>query len=615
VGLPGAARTAALSKDDRARLLVVDDELTILELLSGSLRFAGFDVVSAASGTEAMRAAAREKPDLALLDVMLPDGDGFEVLRQIRARGPGVPVIFLSARGTVHDRVAGLTLGGNDYITKPLSLDEVLARIRAVLRRAGGQKAGSRLVVADLVLDADSHEVRRAGRAIALTPTEFRLLRYLMVNAGRVLSKAQILDHVWDCGSGGDGNVVESCVSYLRRKVDDGGPQLIHTIGGMGLRPAGPAPARSWPGHRAGSRLANASLSVRITAAATVLVMVTLTVTGALGTIMLRSYLLGRVDAQLRAFASGPRPARLPAHLPRGGPPQPPSLFLVEQIGADGRVQTISGSVHGAAPLETSAARLRDPGGPFTAAAAGDPGHWWRVVVRAPGGGRHVVIAYSLDALNSTVGRLEAADAAAGTIAILILAAIGFPVIRLSLNPLARIEDAAEAIAGGDLSRRIDRPAPATEVRRLAAVLNTMLGRIEAAYRARQVGETHARDSEERMRRFVADASHELRTPLISVRGLADLCLQRGEAASRKDLIRLVTRIEQEAARMGLLVEDLLLLAQFDADRPVYPEPADLSSVAAEAVLAARTVPHGHLLTLAAPDPVIVFADSVRLRQ
>jgi two-component system, OmpR family, sensor kinase len=363
------------------------------------------------------------------------------------------------------------------------------------------------------------------------------------------------------------------------------------------------------------SRLANASLSVRIMAAATVLVMVTLAVTGALGTIMLRSYLLGRVDAQLRAFATGTRPARLPAHLPRDGPPQLPSLFLIEQIAADGRVQTISGSVHGAAPPQISADRLRDPGGPFTAAAAGDPGHSWRVVVRAAGGGRHVVIAYSLDALNSTVGRLEAADAAAGTIAIVILAAIGFPVIRVSLNPLTRIKDAAEGIARGDLSRRIDRPASDTEVGRLAAVLNTMLGRIEAAYRAREVGEEHARDSEERMRRFVADASHELRTPLTSVRGLADLCLQRGEAASREDLIRLVTRIKQEAARMGLLVEDLLLLAQFDEDRPVYHEPVDLSSVAAEAILVARTVPDGHLLTLSAPDPVIVFADSVRLRQ
>lgn len=235
VGSPGAVDAAAHPADTEARLLVVEDEPTILELLSGSLRFAGFDVVTAATGAEAIRAAVRARPDLVLLDVMMPDGDGFDVVRQIRSGGPRIPVIFLTARGTVHDRVAGLTLGGDDYVTKPFSLDEVLARIRAVLRRSGGQDdAGSRLVVADLELDGDSHEVRRGGRLIGLTPTEFKLLRYLMINAGRVLSKAQILDHVWDYSFSGDSNVVESCVSYLRRKVDDGGPRLIHTIRGMG---------------------------------------------------------------------------------------------------------------------------------------------------------------------------------------------------------------------------------------------------------------------------------------------------------------------------------------------------------------------------------------------
>jgi two-component system, OmpR family, response regulator len=226
----GAARA-----DGPARLLVVEDEPTILELLSGSLRFAGFDVVTATTGADALRAAARTRPDLILLDVMLPGGDGFEVLRQIRSGGPYIPVIFLTARGTVHDRVAGLSLGGDDYVTKPFSLDEVLARIEAVLRRSDGRPAGnSRLAVADLELDDDSHEVRRSGRLIGLTPTEFRLLRYLMINAGHVLSRGQILDHVWDQAFGGDGNVVESCVSYLRRKVDDGEPRLIHTVRGIG---------------------------------------------------------------------------------------------------------------------------------------------------------------------------------------------------------------------------------------------------------------------------------------------------------------------------------------------------------------------------------------------
>jgi two-component system, OmpR family, response regulator len=218
-----------------ARLLVVDDEPTILELLAGTLRFAGFDVLTAVSGAEALRAAAAAKPDLILLDVMMPDCDGFDVIRRIRAGGPRVPVIFLTARDSVHERVTGLTLGGDDYVTKPFSLDEVLARIRAVLRRSRGEpEAASRLVVADLELDEDSHQVWRAGTEVALSPNEFKLLRYLMINAGRVLSRAQILDHVWNYSFDGDGNIVESYICYLRRKLDRGEPRLIHTIRGIG---------------------------------------------------------------------------------------------------------------------------------------------------------------------------------------------------------------------------------------------------------------------------------------------------------------------------------------------------------------------------------------------
>jgi two-component system OmpR family response regulator len=225
----------AVDSSAEARLLVVEDEEMILELLAGSLRFAGFEVMTAASGAEALRAAAASRPDLMLLDVMMPDGDGFEVVRRMRSSGPDVPVIFLSARDGVRERIAGLALGGDDYVTKPFSLDEVLERIRAVLRRTGRAAANPRLRVADLELDEDGHEVRRDGTPIALTPTEFRLLRFLMFNAGRVLSKQQILDHVWDHNPASDGNnVVEPCVSYLRRKVDQGEPRLIHTIRGVG---------------------------------------------------------------------------------------------------------------------------------------------------------------------------------------------------------------------------------------------------------------------------------------------------------------------------------------------------------------------------------------------
>jgi two-component system, OmpR family, response regulator len=228
-------RSTATAGAGEARLLVVDDEETILGLLSGSLRFAGFEVATAASGAEALRAAAASRPDLVLLDVTMPDGDGFEVVRRMRACGPDVPVIFLTARDAVQDRVTGLALGGDDYVTKPFSLEEVLERIRAVLRRTGrAAPTSTRLRVAGLELDDDSHEVKRDGVLIALTPTEFRLLRFLMLNAGRVLSKGQILDHVWDHNPADSGNVVEPCVSYLRRKVDQGEPRLIHTIRGVG---------------------------------------------------------------------------------------------------------------------------------------------------------------------------------------------------------------------------------------------------------------------------------------------------------------------------------------------------------------------------------------------
>jgi two-component system, OmpR family, response regulator len=218
-----------------ARLLVVDDEPTILELLSGSLRLAGFEVVTASSGAEAVRAAASSRPDLVLLDVMMPDGDGFEALRRIRSPGSEVPVIFLTARDEAPDRVRGFDVGGDDYVTKPFSLEELLGRIRAVLKRTAPAIPDSRLRVAGLELDEDAHEVRRDGSIVALTPTEYRLLRFLMVNAGHVVSKGEILEHVWGHDDAdGDGNVLDPCLSYLRRKVDQGQPRLIHTVRGFG---------------------------------------------------------------------------------------------------------------------------------------------------------------------------------------------------------------------------------------------------------------------------------------------------------------------------------------------------------------------------------------------
>jgi two-component system, OmpR family, response regulator len=220
-----------------ARLLVVEDEPNIRELLSTSLRFAGFEVHAAADGATALRLAELERPDLLVLDVMLPDMDGFAVTRRLRDQGRRMPVVFLTARDATDDKVTGLTVGGDDYVTKPFSLEEVVARIRAVLRRTGGAgpEDGGRLVFSDLVMDEDSHEVRRGGRLVELSPTEFKLLRYLMLNPNRVLSKAQILDHVWDYDFRGESGIVESYISYLRRKVDaDATVPLIHTRRGVG---------------------------------------------------------------------------------------------------------------------------------------------------------------------------------------------------------------------------------------------------------------------------------------------------------------------------------------------------------------------------------------------
>ncbi|MEU8345967.1 response regulator transcription factor [Spirillospora sp. NPDC048832] len=219
-----------------ATLLVVEDEPNILELLAGSLRFTGFDVVTATNGADAVQSARRHRPDLIVLDVMLPDIDGFDVARRLRSGGDHTPVLFLTARDAVQDRIKGLTIGGDDYVTKPFSLEEVIARIRAVLRRfrGGAAEPPPRLVFADVELDEDSHEVWRRGRPIQLSPTEFKLLRYFMANAGRVVSKAQILDHVWNYDFRGDAGIVESYVSALRRKVDNAEPRLIHTLRGVG---------------------------------------------------------------------------------------------------------------------------------------------------------------------------------------------------------------------------------------------------------------------------------------------------------------------------------------------------------------------------------------------
>jgi two-component system OmpR family response regulator len=223
------------AEPDTHRILVVDDEPNIVDVITMALRFQGFAVESAGTGAAALAAVTAFKPQLIILDVMLPDMEGFEVAKRLGAQQARVPIVFLTARDATDDKIRGLTLGGDDYVTKPFSLEELVARIRAILRRSGlAEPESSRLVFEDIELDDDAHEVMRGGAPVDLTATEYRLLRYLMLNPRRVLTRAQLLEHVWDYDFGGDARVLETYVSYVRKKLDAHGPPVIHTVRGVG---------------------------------------------------------------------------------------------------------------------------------------------------------------------------------------------------------------------------------------------------------------------------------------------------------------------------------------------------------------------------------------------
>lgn len=227
------------SENTNYRILVVDDESSISDLISTSLRFVGFEVRTAATGSEALTVAEEFKPHAVVLDVMLPDSDGFEVCRQLRSEGLNIGVLFLTAKDGMEDKVAGLTIGGDDYMTKPFSLEELVARLRALLRRIGVVEIDTddeKIRFADLELNEATHEVHRGGQLLEMSPTEFQLLRYLLINADRVVSKSQILDHVWQYDFRGDAGIVETYISYLRKKIDAFDPPLIHTVRGVGYR-------------------------------------------------------------------------------------------------------------------------------------------------------------------------------------------------------------------------------------------------------------------------------------------------------------------------------------------------------------------------------------------
>ncbi|GAA1666615.1 DNA-binding response regulator [Mycolicibacterium murale] len=236
--MSGAAERVVMRRADGnpITVLVVDDETVLAEMVSMALRYEGWNITTAADGAAAVSAARANRPDVVVLDVMLPDMSGLEVLRKLREQNPQLPVLLLTAKDALEDRIAGLTAGGDDYVTKPFSIEEVVLRLRALLRRTGvtTEDSGAQLVVGDLVLDEDSHEVTRAGELITLTSTEFELLRFMMRNAKRVLSKAQILDRVWSYDFGGRSNIVELYISYLRKKIDSGREPMIHTLRGAG---------------------------------------------------------------------------------------------------------------------------------------------------------------------------------------------------------------------------------------------------------------------------------------------------------------------------------------------------------------------------------------------
>ena len=355
----GQAHLGAGQGAEAATVLVVDDEPNILELLSAALRLSGFEVRAADCAAAALTMARQSRPDIVVLDVTLPDYDGFELARRLRARDDHLPVLFLTARDAVEDRIAGLTAGGDDYVTKPFSLDELVLRLRAILRRtkqANDSEDTNVLTYADLELDESAHEVRRSGAAVRLSPTEFNLLRYLLINAEKVVSKAQILDRVWDYQFGGDSRIVESYISYLRRKIDVHDPPLIHTIRGVGYTLRVPRrrtqPLSAPPSVDAGAPSRRRvltrpwTLRLRLVVALLVVAALGLAVVGAASVVLLRESLISRVDEQLtdldrqwRAVLPGARREPPPALVQRGLPTE----FRVVVLGPDGETLRVLG--------------------------------------------------------------------------------------------------------------------------------------------------------------------------------------------------------------------------------------------------------------------------------
>ena len=559
------------------RILVVDDEKSITDLVTMALHLHGADVEVAHTGNEALRAVEAFRPHLVVLDVMLPDLDGFTVLERMgrERRSADIPVLFLTARGDLDDRLRGLELGGDDYMTKPFSVEEMLLRITAILRRSEGyDDVGPRLAVADVELDEESHEVRRGGARVELTPTEFRLLHYLMMNAGQVVSKAQIRDRVWDYSFDGKVNMVEVYVSYLRKKLDAHGPPLIRTVRGLGYsmrtcaRPRCPRCPATPVTHAAHPRVpiqapeGLVTLRLRLLLLLVGIVAAGLVISDVVTYNALRSFLTTRVDQQLevaafpvgRALLSssglGPRVQDAPPALTPGGsrPFTPPGSFrnggglLAPGRGSDrgvlvppgtyGQLRNTKGATEahlffdygGRAPTApVLPARLPGSGLPsgadlyFTASGTGPGAVTYRALAK-PLADRSgvIVVAVPLSDLDSTLRRLLWIELIVSALVLVGLGVLSWVMVRRDLRPLEAMTKTAGAIAHGDLSRRVSPAAGGTEVGQLGKAFNTMINEIEVAFAERAA-------SEERLRRFLADASHELRTPLTSILGYSEL--------------------------------------------------------------------------------------------
>ena len=617
--------TTAIDKNSQ-RILVVDDEASISELISTSLRFVGFDVRTAANGAEALRVAEDFKPHAMVLDVMLPDLDGFEVCKKIRNEGVDTGVLFLTAKDGMEDKVKGLTLGGDDYMTKPFSLEELVARLRALLRRTGVDQIeidDEKMRFADLELDEATHEVRRAGELLDLSPTEFALLRYLIINADRVVSKAQILDHVWQYDFRGDMGIVETYISYLRKKVDAFEPPLIHTVRGVGYRLRMP-PKQSMRSRKLNNDWANSSLRNRLTIGVLVLSAIGFVGAGVGSQALLRNYLIHQVDDQLLSVVAGTQERLDRAGIARDADGDeensarsvtplnrvPTSISvtvldpfgnLVGGIGGDFNSNQITDYVKGLLPGQVAAYGSK----PFTIEA---PGADFRVATTVlPSSLGSVIVAQSLADFDKTTHQIAIVFLLIGGLVLLFIAFASRQVIKVGMRPLERIEETAEKIAAGDLSARLDNYEPETEVGRLSTSLNIMLSRIEEAFDARM-------QSEDKLRRFVADASHELRTPLTAIRGFAELHRQ-GAVPDGEKTNELIARIEKESKRMGYLVEDLLMLARMDQSRELVIADVDLSALLQEAVTSAQAAGPEHMITTNIASGITTKGDADKIYQ